>query len=379
MKPGNIFFNQRSTAKLGDFGVAHLLDLGQTQTGGLVGTLAYMSPEQITGARLTIAADLYALGVTLFEVLTGRLPFVGPDFVAQHLGETPPLVSSIADIHASWDPIVSRLLAKDPQERYPSIRDLRKDVLSAHDRAKPKPLSLPRANTQPTTPTTSEKLTKDGTTSPPPRTEESQSISLQDRYQYETPLGQTAISTISRAVDTVLNRSVILERYDTNLLDSETEQRIYALASAGGPFLQRSLAYGQSTGVLVYEAPTGVPLLEAFPDRPINTQVAAKLGIGFAHGLIALHESDNAHGNIEEDRVVIDESYNPTILVSGLGPVTAPKTPSDDITSLIAILCDLLAIPADFQHLLKTLDRSSVSSSSPANASQLYDLLLHAK
>ena len=82
VKPANVFFDARGIAKLGDFGVAHLTDLGQTQTGGLIGTLAYMAPEQITGARLTITADLYSLGVTVFEALTGRPPFLGPDFVA---------------------------------------------------------------------------------------------------------------------------------------------------------------------------------------------------------------------------------------------------------------------------------------------------------
>ena len=60
-----------------------------------------MSPEQITGAPISIAADLYALGVTLFEAATGRLPFLGPDFVAQHLGEPAPAASSVgADLAA---------------------------------------------------------------------------------------------------------------------------------------------------------------------------------------------------------------------------------------------------------------------------------------
>src|SRR6202022_4621278 len=90
IKPQNIFFTATTQAKLGDFGVAHLQDLGATQTAGFIGTLAYMAPEQISGAPLTFAADIYALGVTAFQMSTGRLPFCGPDFVGQHLGEAPP-------------------------------------------------------------------------------------------------------------------------------------------------------------------------------------------------------------------------------------------------------------------------------------------------
>ena len=81
VKPANIFFDAAGNAKLADFGAAHLADFGGTQTAGFIGTLAYLSPEQITGGRIGPAADLYALGVTLFEALTGRLPFLGPDLV----------------------------------------------------------------------------------------------------------------------------------------------------------------------------------------------------------------------------------------------------------------------------------------------------------
>ena len=85
-----------------------------------------MSPEQITGAPISIAADLYALGVTLFEALTGRLPFLGPDFVAQHLGEPPPLASSVAtDIEPGWDELLAALLIKNPRDRTPTLAELR--------------------------------------------------------------------------------------------------------------------------------------------------------------------------------------------------------------------------------------------------------------
>ena len=90
VKPANVFFDAAGNAKLGDFGGAHLADFGQTQSGGFLGTLAYMSPEQISSAPIGAAADLYALGATLFEALTGRPPFLGPDLVGQHLGEAPP-------------------------------------------------------------------------------------------------------------------------------------------------------------------------------------------------------------------------------------------------------------------------------------------------
>ncbi|MBW2465584.1 MAG: serine/threonine protein kinase [Deltaproteobacteria bacterium] len=91
LKPANIFFGETGDVKIGDFGVAHLTDLGSTLTGALLGTLAYMAPEQVTGSKRPDAAtDLYALGVILHRMLTGFLPFPGPDFVTQHLNETWP-------------------------------------------------------------------------------------------------------------------------------------------------------------------------------------------------------------------------------------------------------------------------------------------------
>ncbi|MCB9625678.1 MAG: serine/threonine protein kinase, partial [Sandaracinus sp.] len=125
LKPANVFFGNAGDVKIGDFGVAHLQDLGATLTGAMLGTLAYMAPEQITGsARPEAATDLYALGCILFRMLTLELPYPGPDFVAQHLELPVPHVSerrtSLGD---RFDALIGKLLAKNPRDRFASVDD----------------------------------------------------------------------------------------------------------------------------------------------------------------------------------------------------------------------------------------------------------------
>src|SRR5262245_15511466 len=226
VKPANVFFDARGTAKLGDFGVAHLVDLGQTQTGGLIGSLAYMSPEQITGAPISIAADLYALGVTLFEAITGRLPFLGPDFVAQHLGEPAPSASSVSpDLAAGWDAILAGLLVKNPHERTPTLGDLRHQ-LEALDLGGQPVIGPRRRRTT-------------GTHSIAALAEEGEVL---PRYRFETPLGRTAISQLARAVDTVLDRSVVIERFDDSDEALRALDRARLLGRTQSPFVQRALS-----------------------------------------------------------------------------------------------------------------------------------------
>ena len=125
VKPANVFFDAAGNAKLGDFGAAHLADFGQTQSGGFLGTLAYMSPEQITNAPLGVAADLYALGATLFEALTGRPPFLGPDLVGQHLGEKPAAPTAVRPgLRPVHDQTLLRALAKAPADRFGSAAEM---------------------------------------------------------------------------------------------------------------------------------------------------------------------------------------------------------------------------------------------------------------
>ncbi|MCA9673157.1 MAG: protein kinase, partial [Myxococcales bacterium] len=125
IKPSNIFFTAAGAAKLGDFGVAHLQDSGQTQTGAFIGTLAFMSPEQITGEPITFATDVYALGVTLYLMLTGELPFQPPGLIDKHLYDKPrPPSSRRPELPAICDEVVTRCLAKAPQDRYDALSSL---------------------------------------------------------------------------------------------------------------------------------------------------------------------------------------------------------------------------------------------------------------
>ncbi len=318
VKPANIFFDARGTAKLGDFGVAHLVDLGQTQTGGLIGTLAYMSPEQITGAPISIAADLYALGITVFEAVTGRLPFLGPDFIAQHLGEEAPPASSVAEnVAHGWDPILAGLLVKNPRDRTPTLADLRRQLealdLGGTARMGPRP----RRASQPHSIAA---IAEENEVGP--------------RYQFETPLGTTPVSQLARAVDTVLDRSVVLERFDASEEATAALERSRLLGRAATPFVQRALSLDRVTRTAVFEAPAGASLAESKP--PLPAAELMRVLKRLARGAAAIHILGGSHGAISLATVVLDDGAVPTIMAAGLGPV-APSQPLDDVTALIKV------------------------------------------
>jgi eukaryotic-like serine/threonine-protein kinase len=336
VKPANVFFDARGTAKLGDFGVAHLVDLGQTQTGGLIGTLAYMSPEQITGAPISIAADLYALGVTLFEALTGRLPFLGPDFVAQHLGEPPPSATSIApEVAAGWDAILADLLVKNPGDRTATLADLRIQLESLDLAGQPRLGRRRKATT--------------GTHSIAALAEEDE---VGPRYQFETPLGRTSLSELVRAVDTVLDRSVVIERFDAGDDAGRALDRARMLGRAQSPFVQRALSLDRAARVAVFEAPAGASFADAPPQLPPAETV--RMLKRLARAAAAIHEVGGSHGAISPRTIVVDDGAVPTVLAAGLGTVIDAR-PSDDVAAIIAVVAGLAGAEPTFDALARAL------------------------
>src|SRR5215212_8032127 len=133
IKPQNVLLNPAGEAKVADFGIARAASSKSiTETNLVLGTSAYMSPEQVRGERAGPASDLYSLGVVLYEMLTGEQPYRADDPIAtamKHIDEPPPHpLRANPTVPKALDALVVKLLAKRPEDRYASAALLAEDL-----------------------------------------------------------------------------------------------------------------------------------------------------------------------------------------------------------------------------------------------------------
>ena len=278
LKPANVFYGEGGDVLLGDFGVAHLTDLGATLTGAMVGTLAFMAPEQITGSqRPDASTDLYAFAIIVYRCLTGRLPFEGPDFVTQHLEATAPPPSEVAPwLGTEFDAPLMACLEKEPSERPSSAQEL------AH-----RLRALPWGSLEPPA--------EDAMPEPDPA-----ALSLAapadteraDRFRVLRVLGPGA----SLAHDELLEREVELFAGSPDAM-----QRLQAIARADGPYLQAVYGIDAALGRAVLEHPVGEPLSALDPSDGRRAQAIEAV----REALRGLHAERVVHGSLDASHVIV--------------------------------------------------------------------------
>jgi len=136
LKPGNLMFTDAGAIKIMDFGIARLDDsVGLTNAGAMIGTPAYMAPEQVLGHPVDARTDLYAMGVVLFRLITGTLPFKGEtpfEMTQSQVNDAPAKATDVrADLPAWVDDILTRALAKQPADRFQSAQEFQTALAAA--------------------------------------------------------------------------------------------------------------------------------------------------------------------------------------------------------------------------------------------------------
>ncbi|HEX2644371.1 MAG TPA: protein kinase [Thermoanaerobaculia bacterium] len=314
VKPANIIVTPEGQAKIVDFGIAHLT--GQTRltrAGSMVGTAAYMSPEQLRSTPADPRMDLWAIGVVLYEMVTGRPPFRGEDRVLLYsiLNRNPASMASLRPgVPSALDRTVSRLLAKNPADRFADTEELRIELCSLRWSSAVSDLEA--------TPT----ATPTFESSPPPAAEPAPSEqrpepSLIDRsvshYRIVQRLGGGGMGVVYKAEDTLLQRKAALKFLPRRLtLDPGGKERFLQEArTASGldhPNLCTIYEVGETAeGQLFLAMPLydGETLRKRLERGPLPVLEAVDLATQMAQGLARVHRRGIVHQDIKPANLMI--------------------------------------------------------------------------
>ena len=147
IKPQNILILENGLIKITDFGIAVAMNATQlTQTNSVMGSVHYLPPEQASGKGATLQSDIYSIGILMYELLTGKLPFRGDNAVEialKHLKEPMPSIrDELPDIPQSVENIILRATAKNPKNRYSDAREMHEDLKTCLDESRANELKI---------------------------------------------------------------------------------------------------------------------------------------------------------------------------------------------------------------------------------------------
>lgn len=141
IKPQNIMIQENGVVKITDFGIAMAMNATQlTQTNSVMGSVHYLPPEQANGKGSTLQSDIYSMGILMYELLTGKLPYKGDNAVEialKHLKESlPSIKEELPDLPQSVENIIIRASSKNPQNRYADAREMHEDLITCLDESR---------------------------------------------------------------------------------------------------------------------------------------------------------------------------------------------------------------------------------------------------
>ena len=289
IKPANIMVTPRGQAKILDFGLAKLVQIADqnlssdqtlsrlTKTGMIVGTVAYMSPEQTRGETLDARTDIFSLGCVLYQAATGKVPFGGPSVLSvlhEIATKDPPMPSTVSrELPEGLDLIFKRALAKDKEQRYSSAAEFAQAL---------------------------------------------RSLRFANRYQILREIGRGGMGVVYLARDPMLEREVAIKVMTPDLLSPEAVERFKrearVVAKMDHPAIVGVHDIGEHEGSLFFIMPfvTGTNLRSFLKEETLSLGDVIDIGIQVADALEYSHSKGVVHRDIKPENILVARGESTT-------------------------------------------------------------------